>query len=96
MPTNTMFDIVKFCQKHPGSAQNNGVNSCTAIQYSKVVTSGNDPSMSKSMRYSQLVKNAKPNTVINYTPDNYTTPRNGTVFIKIQPRYQYGDKPFSY
>lgn len=41
-----MFDIVRFCHDKKCQQQ---------IEYNKVKTAGNDPSVSKKMRYSQYV-----------------------------------------
>ena len=49
-----MFDITKACELQ---------NSCTPVNYNKVVTGGNDPSITNAMRYSQYVRNSKPRTV---------------------------------
>ena len=53
-----MFDIVKTCELQ---------KNCAAVNYNKVVTSGNDPSVTKAMQYSQYVRNSSPKTV--YTTD---------------------------
>ena len=57
----TMFDIVKKCHE----------NKCAPVNYSKVVTSGNDPTITKSMRYSQYISTAKPKTT--YASDTAAT-----------------------
>ena len=46
-----LFDIIKFCQDK--KCQQN-------IQYNRLKTGGNDPSMSAAMRYAQYVRGAKP------------------------------------
>jgi translation initiation factor 2 beta subunit (eIF-2beta)/eIF-5 len=48
-----LFDIIKFCQDK--KCQQN-------IQYNRLKTGGNDPSMSSAMRYAQYVRAAKPKT----------------------------------
>jgi hypothetical protein len=56
--TGKAFDIVNFCQ-------NKKNQKLCAVDYSKFSTSGNDPKLTKSMRYSQYVRKARPaNTVI--------------------------------
>ena len=55
-----MFDIVKFCENK---------KNCATVQYSKVVTGGNDPSMSTKMKYSQYVNKAKPKMVQLFSGD---------------------------
>jgi hypothetical protein len=51
-PTKTrLFDIIKFCQDK--KCQQN-------IQYNRLKTGGNDPSMSSAMRYAQYVRSTKP------------------------------------
>ena len=46
-----LFDIIKFCQDR--KCQQN-------IQYNRLKTGGNDPSMSAAMRYAQYVRGTKP------------------------------------
>jgi hypothetical protein len=46
-----LFDIIKFCQDK--KCQQN-------IQYNRLKTGGNDPSMSAAMRYAQYVRSTKP------------------------------------
>ena len=46
-----LFDIIKFCQDR--KCQQN-------IQYNRLKTGGNDPSMSAAMRYAQYVRSTKP------------------------------------
>jgi 4-aminobutyrate aminotransferase-like enzyme len=49
------FDILQWC------ADNRGRHALdTNVQYVKQATGGNDPSITKAMRYSQYVRNAKP------------------------------------
>jgi phospholipase/lecithinase/hemolysin len=52
----SMFDITRACELQ------NQQNSCAPVNYNKVVTGGNDPSITKAMRYSQYVRNSKPRT----------------------------------
>ena len=56
---NNMFDITKFCQGEKAT--------CNNIGYNNLVTGSNDPSITKSMRYSQYLrsKGFKP---VNHTP----------------------------
>jgi len=42
------FDIFNFCNGQKAT--------CNNVTYSKIVTSGNDPSMSAKMRYSQYLR----------------------------------------
>ena len=49
MPCN-LNNLTTYC---------NTVNNKKLIQYNKLVTSGNDPSISKAMRFSQYVKSSK-------------------------------------
>ena len=57
MPRRT-FDILQWC------ADNKGRHAIDAnVQYAKQATGGNDPSITKAMRYSQYVRNAKPKSV---------------------------------
>jgi hypothetical protein len=51
----TMFNIIRYCE-----ARKN--NKC-AVNYSNLKTSGNDPSISKKMRYSQISRNGKYKTI---------------------------------
>ena len=49
------FDILQWC------ADNRGRHAVdTNVQYAKQATGGNDPTITKAMRYSQYVRNAKP------------------------------------
>jgi 4-aminobutyrate aminotransferase-like enzyme len=58
------FDILQWC------ADNRGRQALDSnVQYEKQATGGNDPSITKAMRYSQYVRNAKPHgTTITRTP----------------------------
>lgn len=49
-----MDNIMKYCQQKKCSQ---------TIEYNKLVTSGNNPSISKRMRYSQYVNNTNPNKI---------------------------------
>lgn len=42
------FDIAKYCKK------------CPPVEYTKLATSGNNPHITKAMRYAEYVRNAKP------------------------------------
>jgi hypothetical protein len=55
MPQNN-FDIFKFCY---GKKTNGQSSTCNNVNYSKLVTGGNDPSMSSKMRFSQFVKTSR-------------------------------------
>ena len=59
-----MFDILQWC------ADNKGRQALDAnVQYAKQATGGNDPSITKAMRYAQYVRNAKPHgSTITQTP----------------------------
>ena len=50
---NSMFDIVKWCENR----------NAIGTHYSRLKTAGNDPSVSKKMRYSQFVHTMKHRTV---------------------------------
>jgi hypothetical protein len=58
MPQNN-FDIFKFCYGNKNKGHTNQSASCNPVKYTKVVTGGNDPSMSSKMRFSQLVKTSR-------------------------------------
>ena len=60
--TRRTFDILKWC-----TDGKNGRTCDTTVQYMKKTTGGNDPSITKAMRYAQYVRNAKPhqNTIGN-------------------------------
>lgn len=61
MPRRT-FDILQWC------ADNKGRQALDAnVQYAKKATGGNDPSITKAMRYAQYVRNAKPHGAKNQT-----------------------------
>lgn len=51
----TMFNIIRYCE-----AQKN--NKCVN-NYSNLKTAGNDPSITKKMRYSQISRNGKYKTI---------------------------------
>lgn len=51
MPRST-FDILKWCANRRVQDTN--------VQYAKQTTGGNDPSITKAMRYAQYVRNSKP------------------------------------
>jgi len=49
------FDILQWC------ADNRGRQALDSnVQYAKKATGGNDPSITKAMRYAQYVRNSKP------------------------------------
>ena len=69
-----MFNITKFCQ--------NKNQDCKPINYSKIVTGGNDPSTSRAVRYSQLARNStykktyvtlNPNSILMNPPSIFNT-----------------------
>jgi len=45
---------IAYCTKTPTSSKT--VATCSSVQYNKLNTGGNDPSISKKMLYSQLVR----------------------------------------
>jgi hypothetical protein len=50
------FDIMQWC-----SGSNKSNQACESnVQYAKQATGGNDPSITKAMRYAQYVRNSKP------------------------------------
>ena len=51
----TKFDILKWCAD---GKTRNGCN--TNVQYTKKVTGGNDPTITKAMRYAEYVRNSRP------------------------------------
>lgn len=54
-----MFNIIKHCE-----SKNNSCNT----EYSKNITAGNDPTITRRMRYSQLVNTRKPVAIRNFKP----------------------------
>ncbi len=56
---NTMYDIDKLCKTK---------QECADVQYLKVATGGNDPRMSKAMRYSQYVNTKGSKLVMQTNP----------------------------
>ena len=58
------FDIIQWCS---GIKSNKACES--NVQYAKQATGGNDPSITKAMRYAQYVRNSKPhqNTIAQTT-----------------------------
>jgi len=79
------FDIIKFCQdRNAANAQ--------PVQFN---SSGNDSTITKRMRYSQIVNNTRHKTMTIQSQDNYVFTRYQQ-FIQTRPRqYQVG-KPFLY
>jgi len=77
------FDIFKFCtgKKNNGHTSHTSQSAtCNPVKYTKVVTGGNDPSISLKMRYSQFVKttrykhhknHGRPVTVFDTQPIDY-------------------------
>ena len=60
--TRRKFDILQWC------ADNRGRQALDSnVQYEKQATGGNDPSITKAMRYAQYVRNAKPHGAKNQT-----------------------------
>jgi hypothetical protein len=57
--TISMFDINKFCANRNSAREAN-------IQYLKKATGGNDPTMTKAMRYAQYVRTTNPCIGKNY------------------------------
>ena len=48
-----MFNINEYCKK----------KTCLEkVEYNKVATGGNNPKLSKAMRYAEYIRNAKPKT----------------------------------
>jgi hypothetical protein len=60
-----MDNITKYCNSHKngnyGYMYSNNRNSmkmtCFTVQYNKLVTGGNDPTITKKMKYSQIINN---------------------------------------
>ena len=78
MPTRlSMFDINKFCA-------NAGRNREANIQYLKKATGGNDPTMTKAMRYAQYVRTTKPCIGLNLST-------NVNAVRTLQQQFIYGD-----
>lgn len=61
MPPKTAFNIFSWC-----------ANSPAPVYYNKTFTSGNDPSISEKMRYSQLVRTSKYRRVVQLYPSPIT------------------------
>ena len=70
--SSSRFDIKKFCEG----------NSCPRVSYNKVVTGGNDPTMSTKMRYSQYVQSQKTRNVSTIIPTTFK-------IDKTQPYYYF-------
>jgi len=66
MPQNVLFDINKFC-----SNPNYNNNSCNPSQYKKLVTSTNNPTMSRKLLYSQYLRTRRFKQVQNNKPDSF-------------------------
>lgn len=73
MPRRT-FDILQWC------ADNKGRQALDKnVQYEKQATGGNDPSITKAMRYAQYVRNSKPHGVT----IKKTTSTQSTEFVTV-------------
>jgi len=48
-----MFNINDYCQK----------KTCIKVDYNKIATSGNNPHLSKAMRYAEYIRNTKAKTI---------------------------------
>jgi len=60
--------MMRVCNQKPNTNYNyKGNTTCNNIGYNKIVTGGNDPTISKAMKYSQYVQNSKPKTIYNST-----------------------------
>lgn len=88
-----VFDIVKFCN----------AKTCEKVSYAKIVTGGNDPSISKAMRYSQNLKNSRSGSVLYKVriPDPpiniLAVPGIGSAYVSWpQPNYYGGTKILYY
>jgi|MesohylFT_1024984.scaffolds.fasta_scaffold05892_2 hypothetical protein len=54
---------IDYClSKTNGTALNKATMTCSQVQYNKINTGGNDPSMSQKMRYAQIVRSSKTQT----------------------------------
>lgn len=82
--STTTFDINKFCNGEKAK--------CNNVGYNRVVTSTNDPSISKKLRYSQYIRTTRVKTI--RTPGAMPPPvsnirplymfPNGQIFTRIQ------------
>ena len=61
---NSMFDINKFCNGERSGQR----ATCNFVEYSKITTAGNDPSISNKMRYAQFVRSGRFKNVRNTNP----------------------------
>ena len=75
----SMFDITRAC------ALQKQQNTCAPVNYNKMVTGGNDPSITKAMQYSQYVKNASPKTVYTSNAGARLTQQGITFQSKFNP-----------
>ena len=60
-----MFNIIKYCSDKKACENQ--------IGYNKLKTGGNNPHISKAMRYSQLINNAKPKIGVAYNATHDST-----------------------
>ena len=81
-----VFDIIKYCNE----------KNCEKAKYAKLVTGGNDPSITKAMKYSQYVNNSKSGSVL-YKVNNPDPPTNinaspgiNSAYIRWSPPDYYG------
>jgi hypothetical protein len=65
MHTRNIFRPANYNIVQYGLISTPGFSGCSAdISYNKLVTGGNDPSITKAMRYANLVNNSKNSTVL--------------------------------
>ena len=82
---NSMFNIAKFCKEQ---------KDCANVEYFKVATAGNDPSISKAMRYSQYVNTQKGKTVQISVPISEQPNNPASIFTQVITRFRgTGYKP---
>jgi hypothetical protein len=89
--SNFKFDINKFC-KNSSTANS---QTCSPVNYLKVATGGNDPSISKRKLYSQYVNSSRYRRVIDINPNAPQYEFVGTgAFIQLYPRTQQLQQPY--
>ena len=53
---------IDYCIKKTSGTNNNSITTCSQVQYNKLNTSGNNPTISQKMLYAQYVRSSKSKT----------------------------------
>ena len=53
---------IEYCDNQRASTSSKTVATCSSVQYNKINTGGNDPTISKKMQYAQYIRTSKSQT----------------------------------